>query len=482
MNSRCPSCGSEVKESDTRCPFCSWDFSAKRRVPSSKAEPRKPAQPPPAKAAEPEPPPVPGLGLKSLPKISIDQAGPAAPGPAAPGEPPFTLPSLPPAGSLDLPAAPAPAPVRPPEIEEVRLDLDAEPPPAPLPPPAAVPPETASPGLETSAAPNPPEAEPNFEVTSAAPAREPLAAEPGRAPAPPALPSFAAPLSTSAPAHPRKPARFSPVVLAAAAGAGLGFLSVGVVLVSLRSAPAPQPEARPSGAPVFASRPAEERVLIPGPKDAETAPAPGAPPGAEPKASPRPDFGAPAPAPLPAPAASPRPAPLPPAAAALPAPAPKPEPRNTATFSAPPSPAAPAQPAPKPVPRAAPEPAAPRPKELGWQFEGAVYDVISLQPVFAAHLRFLDNKGETVGQTTTGDGGRYRVSLPPAAGGYTLTVSQPDYTEKYIDEIDPPFREVDREQRLLLSESAARNRPWVGVLKKTVRRDFVMVPRSPEEP
>ncbi|MDX6770597.1 MAG: carboxypeptidase-like regulatory domain-containing protein, partial [Elusimicrobiota bacterium] len=161
--------------------------------------------------------------------------------------------------------------------------------------------------------------------------------------------------------------------------------------------------------------------------------------------------------------------------------------RPSATFAAPPKTAAPkpAPTRPAAAPAAAPEAPRPpaKPKGPVWAFEGVVYDVISLQAVFAAHLRFLDASGETVGQTTTGDGGRYRVALPPlASGAYTLTVSHPDYSDKYIDEIDPPFREVDREQRLLLSESAARNRPWQGDAKKSLRRDFVMIPRSPEEP
>jgi hypothetical protein len=137
-------------------------------------------------------------------------------------------------------------------------------------------------------------------------------------------------------------------------------------------------------------------------------------------------------------------------------------------------------PAPRPAPKPKPGPA-PRPKEAGpsWTFQGKVYDLISLRPVYGAVLDFKNPSGEAAGQASTDEDGSYEVSLEPLSNaGYSLLVKHSDYQEKYIDEINPPFREVSLEERRLLVRMAARARPWVGKATLTVRRDFVMIPKE----
>jgi hypothetical protein len=137
---------------------------------------------------------------------------------------------------------------------------------------------------------------------------------------------------------------------------------------------------------------------------------------------------------------------------------------------------APAPPAPKPRP----QPAS-RPKDAGpsWAFYGMVYDLISLRPVYGAALTFKSPSGAAAGEASTSEDGGYEISLEPLSeAGYSLLVKHPDYQDKYIDEISPPFREVSLEERRLLVRMAARARPWVGKATLTVRRDFVMIPKE----
>ncbi|MFI5347887.1 MAG: hypothetical protein ACHQ51_16065, partial [Elusimicrobiota bacterium] len=149
---------------------------------------------------------------------------------------------------------------------------------------------------------------------------------------------------------------------------------------------------------------------------------------------------------------------------------------------------APAAPAPKKArrPDAPRRPAKPKaPQGPSWEFEGVVFDLLTARGVFAAKLIYLDSDGNDVGQTETGPGGRYKISLPvSASGGYTLKIAHSDYTTRYIDEGDATssLREATAEERQILMQAAARNLPWVGNPKKTLHRDLALVPKSPEEP
>lgn len=124
---------------------------------------------------------------------------------------------------------------------------------------------------------------------------------------------------------------------------------------------------------------------------------------------------------------------------------------------------------------------APKPSGKRWVFKGRVYDLINLSPVYDAKLTFLDPSGREAGSTTTKDEGRFEVSLEALAkGGYSMTVQHADYRTKYIDDIDPPFDQLDDNMRRPLANAAPVNRPWVGSADKSVKRDFVMIPKAVE--
>jgi hypothetical protein len=151
MISRCPSCGSSVKEEEPLCPSCGWDFVARKRVakPAAGAPPPPPPAPadpgppkpktPPPPAATPSPaggfalPPARNLneappqshGLKPLPKLE-----PRASNAPGEGENPFTLPTprapLSPDAGAALPPARVVTPPGPPSGEEKKPAPAAE--------------------------------------------------------------------------------------------------------------------------------------------------------------------------------------------------------------------------------------------------------------------------------------------------------------------------------------------------------------------
>ncbi|MEK7382635.1 MAG: hypothetical protein AAB262_05040, partial [Elusimicrobiota bacterium] len=126
-----------------------------------------------------------------------------------------------------------------------------------------------------------------------------------------------------------------------------------------------------------------------------------------------------------------------------------------------------------------------KPKGPTWAFEGVIFDLLTARGVFAAKLSFQDADGDIVGETETRGDGHYKVVLPAGGPqGYPLKIIHDDYTERYIETGDATssIREANPEERKLLMQAGARNLPWVGVLKKTVRRDLGLVPKTPEEP
>jgi hypothetical protein len=120
-----------------------------------------------------------------------------------------------------------------------------------------------------------------------------------------------------------------------------------------------------------------------------------------------------------------------------------------------------------------------KPSGKRWVFKGRVYDLINLSPVYDARLVFLDPGGREAGSAMTKDEGVFEVSLDALAkGGYTLSVQHADYRVKYIDDITPPFDQLDDKMRRPLADAAPVNKPWIGSTGKTVKRDFVMVPKT----
>lgn len=139
-----------------------------------------------------------------------------------------------------------------------------------------------------------------------------------------------------------------------------------------------------------------------------------------------------------------------------------------------PAPSDAAKPAPPPVQAAGPEPEKPRPQ---WVFEGRIYDMITLRPVFAAELR-LEAGDEKPAAAQTDENGRYRVSVPALEGEtYQLTLTHPDYDGKrYFDEISPPYRTLDAQERRAMRRLVPRHKAWAGRVGGKTRRDLVLVP------
>lgn len=138
----------------------------------------------------------------------------------------------------------------------------------------------------------------------------------------------------------------------------------------------------------------------------------------------------------------------------------------------------PVPPAPEPVPT--PPPAAPAPvAQNSWIFEGQAYDLITLKPIRGAQLFFTNIGGGEPTVGATDNQGRFKMYLPPTplGGGYKLTAKHPDYLEGYIDELSPPLKEEDLEQRRVLAASAVSNQRWAGSLLAPTYRDFIMIPK-----
>lgn len=473
-----------------------------------------PELPPPAARPGPKPvrPVESDLGMPQLPRIGPPPAAPASLG----------IPSLPPAPAVPAsrsapPAAePPPLPPAPKPPSEDGPPRGVAPQPRPLNPIVPASPAAAEgPGLPSAPPPRAPA--PPKDPT---PAPKPLPKDAPKEPPPkevsPKEPSLTARFRKSADSGPKtvppRPARSLPQWLPAAAGiaAGVGLGFVVALTVLRKEAPSgaggtgkaffpkgsDTVKLDPSVLAAPETRPPAPNPLIEAPPAPAPAPepVPAPPPTPAPAPAPAPVV-APAPAPTPAPAPAPAPAPTPapapaPAPVVAPAPPPKPAP---APVPAAPKPAAKAPvPAPKPAPdpdvdpEAVPAPAPEKPAKAKpgptWTFEGEVYNLISLEPVYAAKLSFKDASGAVKGTAITGDGGRYKVSLPAGgAAGYTLEVAHPDFLPKYLDEISPPFREVDESERRALVSMGTTRRPWVGSPSSATKRDFVLVPRVAAE-
>lgn len=140
--------------------------------------------------------------------------------------------------------------------------------------------------------------------------------------------------------------------------------------------------------------------------------------------------------------------------------------------------------APTPTPTAAlpdpdegePEPAMAVEK---WTFEGRIYDMLTLRPVFAAEVRLQPKEGKPLA-VQTDENGRYRIQVPALDGGsYQLAIVHPDYDKKrYFDEISPPYKELELQDRKALVRLVPRHRPWTGKVKGRTRRDLVLLPAT----
>lgn len=457
MISRCPSCGCQVKEDERRCGSCGWDFDQKKRVPL----PDKQPPPRPSASAAPHALPSPPAEGFSLPLArNLNEAAPKPAGaPPQSKAPPPAVESAPPKeeAAFTLPLARGPmSPIVPPKPIEPEPLPEPEPIPEPQPEPEPAPALTLPTQPDDVGLPSEREGLP---ISDEPREREP-APKPSRTPPPPATGAAAS-------------RRGSPVYIAAVAGAAIGTVSVLAVYLLLRpEAPAVQYSA--SGSSPFARRTPPAEAVAPAPPAPVESPAPVTvatpPPASAPVAPPAPV--APDPVPQPTPV---QPAPPPQNNVSRPA----------AVFAAPRATlATPLIPKVEKTeaPKAPPKKVAPRPT---WVFEGVIFDLLTARGVFAAKLSFVDQDGNVVGTTSTGGGGSYKISVPVGGPkGYSLRISHPDYTERYIDEGDATssLREATPEERKILMQAAARNLPWIGMAKNSVRRDLGLVPKTTEEP
>jgi hypothetical protein len=134
--------------------------------------------------------------------------------------------------------------------------------------------------------------------------------------------------------------------------------------------------------------------------------------------------------------------------------------------------------APKPAEPPPEKPVAPAPAAF-WEFEGQIYDMLTLTPIPGVEMTFYSDDGNQ--QTKSGKGGRYRMRLPALrAGGYRLVADHPDYADEYFDDAGADYRKMSLKQRAGLRNSSPNNLPWAAQGAASVRRDVVLFPLVPD--
>jgi len=112
-----------------------------------------------------------------------------------------------------------------------------------------------------------------------------------------------------------------------------------------------------------------------------------------------------------------------------------------------------APPAAAPIPAPAartdnPAPPVPQARPDYWAIRGLVYDLYSLKPVSGARVTFVSRAtGERL-IARTDSAGHYSLKAPRlSTGGYDVTVRHPRYQDNYLDENEPPYRQMGLERR-----------------------------------
>jgi hypothetical protein len=124
---------------------------------------------------------------------------------------------------------------------------------------------------------------------------------------------------------------------------------------------------------------------------------------------------------------------------------------------------------------------APRPDY--WEVRGLVYDLYSLKPVSGAQVSFVSHEtGERLAARTD-RAGHYSLKAPRlSSGGYDVTVRHPLYQDNYLDENDPPYRQMGLERRqdagTLFLQSEVLHVPFLPPLDEGhPGLDLVLMPR-----
>lgn len=83
-----------------------------------------------------------------------------------------------------------------------------------------------------------------------------------------------------------------------------------------------------------------------------------------------------------------------------------------------------------------------------WLVRGKVYDLLTLSPVARCKLVLTDKVSGKRFAARTGTDGRYSVKLPPLSeGGYSVTLLLGNRAWPFLEEMDPPYRQQDRNRR-----------------------------------
>lgn len=134
---------------------------------------------------------------------------------------------------------------------------------------------------------------------------------------------------------------------------------------------------------------------------------------------------------------------------------------------------------PQAKPNSAPAPPEENP---GWRVTGVVYDLFSTKAVAGAALAFQDRSTGKVYKIKSGKDGRYKLTLEPSQGGYSLSVSHARYRPNYLEDSEPPLRyrsEAAREQAAYESaQSAILHVPIMPTDEGALRYDVVLIPRE----
>lgn len=115
-----------------------------------------------------------------------------------------------------------------------------------------------------------------------------------------------------------------------------------------------------------------------------------------------------------------------------------------------------------------------------WRMRGAIFDLLTAEPVKGADVVFMDAKTGRQFRTGTDAQGKYRATLPVVEEGYDLNIRHPKYEPKYFEDGVPSYRELGHEQRQSAATDLLRilqtKEMIVGQGGTVLQRDYVVIP------
>jgi hypothetical protein len=111
---------------------------------------------------------------------------------------------------------------------------------------------------------------------------------------------------------------------------------------------------------------------------------------------------------------------------------------------------------------------------------GAIFDLLTTEPVKGADVVFMDAKTGRRFATGTDAQGRYRATLPYSEEGYDLAIRHGRYEPKYFEDGVPSYRELPVEKRSSTAADLLRilqtKEMIVGQGGSVIERNFVLIP------